>query len=164
MLTGKFTVQEMGVGRPSLARSVWIISFGMLLAASIPLLAALFAQNTPPTHALPFHAAWKYVIWSFVQQFMLQSFFFLRLESLLGGRRAVMTTAFLFAAAHIPNPVLTVLCLFGGLFFCEMFRRFRNIFPLGLVHAIFGLIIAASFSDAVLHHMRVGIGYVMFHS
>lgn len=51
----------------------------------------------------------------------------------------------------------------GGLFFCEMFRRYRNIFPLGLVHALLGLTLAASFSDAVLPHMRVGIGYIRFH-
>jgi membrane protease YdiL (CAAX protease family) len=56
--------------------------------------------------------------------------------------------------------VLTFTTLLGGLFFGKMFRRYRNIFPLGAVHAMVGLTLAASFSDAVLGHMRVGIGYL----
>src|SRR5207245_11446118 len=91
-----------------------------------------------------------------------QSFFFVRLESLLGSRRAVLATTILFAAAHIPNPILTIGSLFAGFFFCEMFRRYRNIFPLRVVHVILGLTMAASVSDALLHHMRVGIGFVQF--
>jgi hypothetical protein len=47
--------------------------------------------------------------------------------------------------------------------FCEMFRRYRNIFPLGLVHAVLGLTIAASLPDSLLHHMRVGLGYLTYH-
>jgi membrane protease YdiL (CAAX protease family) len=76
----------------------------------------------------------------------------------------VFTAAALFSVAHIPSPVLTVCTLVGGLFFCEMFRRQRSIFPLGIAHAILGLTVAASFSNGILHHMRVGIGYLMFHS
>ena len=90
----------------------------------------------------------QYLIWALVQQFILQSFFYVRLESLLGGRWAVLAAAGLFAAVHLPSPVLTVGSFVGGLFFCEMFRRYRNIFPLGLAHALLGLAMAASFSDA----------------
>jgi hypothetical protein len=43
-----------------------------------------------------------------------------------------------------------------------MFRRYRNIFPLGLVHAALGLTIAASLPDSLLHHMRVGLGYLLY--
>jgi membrane protease YdiL (CAAX protease family) len=96
------------------------------------------------------------------QQFILQSFFYLRLEALLGSRKAVFAAALLFATVHIPSPILALGTLVGGLFFCEMFRRFRNIFPLGLVHSILGLTMAASFSDSLLHHMRVGFGYLRF--
>ena len=37
------------------------------------------------------------------------------------------------------------------------------LFPLGVVHAALGLTIAASLPDSLLHHMRVGIGYLMYH-
>jgi hypothetical protein len=45
-----------------------------------------------------------------------------------------------------------------------MFRRYRNICVLGLAHAILGLTLATSFSDALLHRMLVGMGYVLFNS
>jgi len=85
-----------------------------------------------------------------------------RMESLMGSRRAVWATGLLFALAHIPSPLLTAASFAGGLIFCEMFRRYRSIYPLGLVHAVLGLTIAASYSDALLRHMRVGIGYLTY--
>jgi membrane protease YdiL (CAAX protease family) len=161
-LSGRYTPKEMGLGLPPAKGTAWILLSAVVLAAMIPILSALLGTNSGPTHTLPFHTAWRYAIWSLLQQFILQSFFFLRLETLLGPEWAVPLTAAMFAAAHIPSPVLMILGFFGGLFFCEMFRRYRNIFPLGLAHALFGLTIAASFSDRLLHHMRVGIGYLMF--
>jgi hypothetical protein len=52
----------------------------------------------------------------------------------------------------------------GGVLFCKMFRRWRNLYPLGIIHGALGLTIAASFADKWLHHMRVGIGYLLIHS
>jgi membrane protease YdiL (CAAX protease family) len=160
---GRYTTQQMGLARPTLRAILWIVGVGLALIAAIPTVAALAHANQGPKHILPLHTAWRYALWALEQQFILQSFFYLRLETLLGSRKAVFVAAILFATVHIPSPVLVLATLVGGLFFCEMFRRFRNIFPLGLVHAILGLTMAASFSDSILHHMRVGIGYLRFH-
>ena len=70
--------------------------------------------------------------------------------------------ALLFAATHVPSPLLTLLSFGGGLLFCEMFRRYRSIYPLGIVHAMLGLTIAMIMPDSLLHHMRVGIGYLRY--
>ena len=160
---GPYSAREMGVTFPTGKATIWIVGAGLILAATLWSCAALMGANAAPTHAMPLRTAWQYAIWASLQQFMLQSFFFVRLESLLGSRRAVLATTILFAAAHIPNPILTVGTVLAGFFFCEMFRRYRNIFPLGVVHVILGLAMAASVSDALLHHMRVGIGFVQFH-
>jgi len=160
---GPYSALEMGVMLPSAKASVWIVGAGLILAATLWSCAALTGANAAPTHAMPLRTAWQYAVWAFLQQFMLQSFFFVRLESLLGSRRAVLATTILFSAAHIPNPILTVGTVLAGFFFCEMFRHYRNIFPLGVVHVILGLAMAASVSDTLLHHMRVGIGFVQFH-
>jgi membrane protease YdiL (CAAX protease family) len=136
-----------------------MVAIGLLAAAMIWLLAVVTHSNTPPTHALPLRRAWLYGLWALAQQFMLQSFFFVRFETLLGSRWAVLASAALFAAAHIPNSALTLMS-FRGLFFCLLFRRYRNIYPLGLVHTLLGMAIAACFSEAVMHHMRVGAGYL----
>ena len=58
--------------------------------------------------------------------------------------------------------LLTLLSFGASLLFCEIFRRYRNIFPLGLVHGALGLTIAACLPDTFLHHMRVGLGYLSF--
>ncbi|PYX26248.1 MAG: hypothetical protein DMG87_00130 [Acidobacteria bacterium] len=160
---GPYSAREMGVTFPTGKATIWIVGAGLILAATLWSCAALTGANAAPTHAMPLRTAWQYAVWAFLQQFMLQSFFFVRLESLLGSRRAVLATTILFSAAHIPNPILTVGTVLAGFFFCEMFRRYRNIFPLGVVHVILGLAMAASVSDALLHHMRVGIGFVQFH-
>jgi len=160
---GPYSAREMGVTFPTGKATIWIVGAGLILAATLWSFAALTGADAAPTHAMPLRTTWQYAVWAFLQQFMLQSFFFVRLESLLGSRRAVLATTILFAAAHIPNPILTIGSALAGFFFCEMFRRYRNIFPLGLVHVILGLAMAASVSDALLHHMRVGIGFVQFH-
>lgn len=159
----RFTAREMGLGVPPLRGSFAIVGLGLLLAASIPLIAAWTGLRFPPIRVVPWRGARQYVVWALMQQFALQSFFYLRMESLLGSRRAILPTALLFSIIHIPSPVLVIATLFGGLFFCEMFRRYRTIIPLGFVHALLGLTIAASFSDRLLHHMRVGIGYLAVH-
>ncbi len=160
---GPYSAREMGVTFPTGKATIWIVGAGLILAATLWSCTALMGANAAPTHAMPLRTAWQYAVWAFLQQFMLQSFFFVRLESLLGSRRAVLATTILFSAAHIPNPILTVGTVLAGFFFCEMFRHYRNIFPLGVVHVILGLAMAASVSDTLLHHMRVGIGFVQFH-
>ena len=111
---------------------------------------------------VPWKRDWQYAIWSLQQEFILQSFFFVRLESALGGRHAAVRAALLFCIAHVPSPLLTVLGFIGGLIFCELFRRYRNLYPLGVVHAVLGLTIAATLPDSLLHHMRVGLGYLLY--
>ena len=108
------------------------------------------------------HTAWQYLVWALMQEFLLQSCFFTRCEDLFGSESAVWIAATLFAAAHLPSPLLTTFTLIGGLVFCEMFRRFRSLYPIGVVHAVLGLTIALTMPDSVLHHMRVGIGYLRY--
>ena len=162
-LSGRYTAMEMGLGVPPARGSLLILGMGLLFAVSIPVVAMLAGLRFPPVRIVPWRGAWQYAVWALMQQFALQSFFYVRMESLVGSRRAVLAAAVLFSSVHLPSPVLTIATLMGGLFFCEMFRRYRTILPLGVVHAALGLTIAASFSDHLLHHMRVGIGYLAFH-
>jgi len=160
-LFGRYSPRELGLARPFSGFAV-VLALGALFVLIIAALGA-FTRVLGPSQPLPWHRAWQYAIWALLQQFILQSFIYVRLESVFGSWRALLIAAGLFSVAHLPSPVLTLLGLLGGLFFCEMFRRYRNIFPLGLVHAALGLTIAASLPDHVLHHMRVGVGYLRYH-
>src|SRR5437879_12253662 len=98
----------MGVKLHSGKATVWIVGAGLILPGTLWSFAALTGADAAPTYSMPLRTTWQYAVWAFLQQFMLQSFFFVRLESLLGSRRAVLATTILFAAAHIPNPILTI--------------------------------------------------------
>ena len=152
-------LQELGLSWTGFGRSVWVVGMGVLAGGAM----LLGAHMAGTLHGYVLHrtvlgAAFGYLIWTFEQQFMLQSFFFLRLEPLLGSRKAVWAAAALFAAAHFPNPVLVPSTLVAGLVFCELFRRNRNIYTLAIAQAILGMCLAAAVPESLHHHMRVGIG------
>jgi membrane protease YdiL (CAAX protease family) len=155
---GGYSIRELGLARPVSGALVMLVS-GVFMVMTM-IVAGSVIHSLGPARPVPWDRAWKYAIWALLQEFILQSFFYVRLESLFGSRRAVWGAALLFCVAHLPSPVLTFTSLIGGLLFCEMFRRYRNIFPLGFVHATIGLTIAASLPDNLLHHMRVGLGYL----
>ena len=73
-----------------------------------------------------------------------------------------MLAASLFAAAHLPSPILTVLTLVWGSAACLLFLKYRNLYTLGIVHAILGVTVAVSLPAPVIRNMRVGLGYVTY--
>jgi hypothetical protein len=156
----RYSVRELGLAQPGSGAVVTVMCGAFLVFAIVVIGSTI--HNLGPVQRVPWERVWKYALWALEQQFILQSFFYVRLESFLGSRRAVWGAALLFCLAHLPSPVLTLTSFIGGLLFCEMFRRYRNIFPLGLVHAALGLTIAASLPDSLLRHMRVGIGYLLY--
>jgi len=135
-----------------------VIAVGMaLIAYAAGTLHGLFGVRKPLLHAS------GYLLWSLVQQYIQQSFFFARIEQLIAnGRRASLITALLFGLAHLPNPVLTPVTFVGGFILCELFRCYRSLYPLALAHGLIGLAIAVSVPDNIHHHMRVGLGYLRY--
>ena len=158
-------VRELGVGLRGIRDSAWTIllaaslcGIAILVAAKMGTLTLLYGSKPVYWHSI------FYAIWALEQQFILNSFFYKRFESLMGDTAiAVVVTATLFALVHIPNPVLVPATFVGGLFFVAVFRRWRNIYPLAIAHAMFGLTLAITIPDRWLHHMRVGLGFFRFH-
>ena len=155
------TLGQLGIGWAGFAASLWFAGLAALFGAAM-LLGAHFVGTLHryPPHRTLLAVATGYLVWTLQQQFLLQSFFFLRLEQLLGGGKAVWAAAGLFALAHFPNPVLLPTTLIAGLAFCELFRRYRNIYTLAIAQAILGMCLAAAVPDTLHHHMHVGIGYL----
>jgi membrane protease YdiL (CAAX protease family) len=155
------SVRRLGLGLPDAAGTSLILGAGFVGGTLLMILARWGQGAVPDNPVFPnMHMAWQYMIWALVQEFMLQSFFFTRNEELFGSSTAVWVTATFFAAVHLPNMVLTTFTLIAGLFFCEMFRRYRSIYLLGLVHAVLGLTVAATSPQSLVNHMRVGIGFL----
>jgi membrane protease YdiL (CAAX protease family) len=162
MLVDRPSLQQMGLSLPTTFGASLVLTVSFATPVFL-LFAVRWAGGQIPATTWPsLHLTWQYLVWALIQEFMLQSFFFTRCEELFGSSAAVWVAATLFAAAHLPSPILTTFTLIGGLFFCEMFRRYRSIYPLGIAHAVLGLTLAVTMPDSLLHHMRVGIGYLRY--
>jgi hypothetical protein len=156
--------KELGFHTAGFCRSLWVVGVAMIMAAAAIMLASSLHTLHHPHGFLPWVMTFGgYALWSFLQQFLMQGYFLLRLLRVLPNQTwAAITTAGIFATAHLPNPVLTPMTLIWGVAACLVFLRFRNIFVLGMAHAIFGICVAITFPAPVVHNMRVGLGYLRY--
>jgi hypothetical protein len=153
-----------GIGRDGFLGSMWLIGVALGVTATAVLLAIrMHTLHAPHGVLLLVESFWGYALWSFLQQFMLQGLFLARLMQVVSDRRlAVLGAASLFALAHLPNPILTALTLVWGVASCMIFLRYRNLYTVGIVHAVLGICVAVTVPGAVQHDMRVGLGYLRY--
>ena len=98
--------------------------------------------------------------WGFFQQYLLQGYIHRRLMAVIPSNRArEATVGAIFAALHIPNPVLVPVTFLAGWVFATLYRRHPNLLVLALCHAAGSTAVALGFSPDALHRMRVGPGY-----
>ena len=161
-LAGHPSLRKLGLGKAGLRGASIALLYTAIAFVLMVALASHFGTLRRIDTGFAFSHAAGYVLWSFIQEFILNSFFFATLERLLDQRRAFWSAVFLFVFAHVPNAVLMVATLFLSFVFVNLFRRYRNVYPLGLGHAILGLTIALTVPDRFLAHMRVGLGYLHF--
>jgi Type II CAAX prenyl endopeptidase Rce1-like len=162
---GSFTGwRSAGIRREGFLRSLWLIGVAMTLVGAALLLAdRLHTLHAPGGAILLVESFWGYALWSFLQQFMLQALFLTRLLQLLSDKRlAVFAAASLFALAHLPNPLLTALTLVWGILSCMIFLRYRNLYTVGIVHAVLGICVAVTVPGTMQHDMQVGLGYLHY--
>jgi len=161
--SGRPAFRRLGLGPPAILGASLVLLITALAAIFLVATARRAGGDVPVNGIWPtFGQWWAYGLWALLQEFILQSFFFTRCEDLFGGAAAVWVAATLFAAAHLPNPLLTTFTFVAALFFCEMFRRYRSIYPIAVAHALLGLTVALTMPGSLLHHMRVGIGYLRY--
>jgi membrane protease YdiL (CAAX protease family) len=160
------SARELGVGTAGFSRA--LIALPVSAAASLAIISTAWAAGSLRElhgEAPVWLHALSYALWAVFQQFLLQSFFYVNLERLLGdGRKAAWITAGLFAAAHIPNPVLVPATFLAAIFFVKVFQKARNIYPLGIAHALLGLAVAISAPSGLIRNMRVGVSYFRYES
>ena len=93
-----------------------------------------------------------------LQQVVIQSYCFVRLDKLLGSEtRACRWVERIFCLCHLPNPLLMFVAFWGGRLSCSIFRRHRNLYVLALAHGLVGACMAAFWPPWT---MRAGIGFV----
>jgi hypothetical protein len=154
----------MGFRRGGFGASLWVVVLAALLSGIAVTVAIRLHTLRIPHSLMGWVLAWGgYTLWSFVQQFLLQGYFLFRFVRLLPRREwAAVSAAGIFAAAHLPNPLLTSVTLVWGVVACFVFLRCRNIYTLMITHAILGVSLAITVPGPVMHNMRVGLGYLRY--
>jgi membrane protease YdiL (CAAX protease family) len=159
VLARRPTLDEVGLGRRGLAASLWILPAAIAFAVT----SIFVAKRLGTLHALykgDFQHIAGYFLWTLYQQFLLNDYFMPRLQRILPRDSAARSlAALLFAAAHLPNLPLTAATLLWGAISCALFRRYRNLYALGLAQGLLGLCFAICVPDALHHHLKVGLGY-----
>jgi hypothetical protein len=164
----------LGFGWHGLVPSLWILPAAIALAA----LSIFIAAKLGTLHSLykgDFRHVAGYLLWTTYQQFLLQDYFMPRALRLLSSEvlsikvvssetAAVTLTAVLFSLAHLPNLVLTAATLLWGAVSCLLFRRYRNLYALGVAQCLLGLCFAVCVPVSLNHHLRVGLGYLRYHA
>jgi hypothetical protein len=162
VLAHRHNRDELGLGARDFVRSLWILPAAAGLAA-LSIFAAAKIGTLHPLYKADFAHISGYVLWTIYQQFLLQDYFMDRLLRLVSSEAAALTLAgSLFAAAHLPNLVLAAATLLWGIVSCALFRRYHNLWALGLAQGLLGLCFAVCVPDALHHHLRVGLGFLRY--
>ena len=157
-------LKPMGLCSANFFHSFWAVGAALAMAAVAVLTASRLHTLHVPVNSLAFakHVC-SYALWACLQQLVLQCFFLSRLLRLLPDARvAAGAAAVLFAFAHLPSPILTIVTLIWGLAACLFFLRYRNLYPLAIAHAILGTALAVTIPGPLDHNMEVGIGYITY--
>ncbi|HEX6497047.1 MAG TPA: CPBP family glutamic-type intramembrane protease [Acidobacteriaceae bacterium] len=154
----------MGWSRRNLLRSAWIIGAAAAVAAvAIACAARIGTLHVPPTPTLFVKRFIGYIIFACIQQFLLQDFFLLRfLAAGCAPRIAIFAAATIFALAHMPSPILSVLTFLWGLAAAAWFLRYRSLYALAIAHVILGVTLATCIPGPIVRNMRVGLGYLKY--
>jgi hypothetical protein len=155
-------LEDLGFGSHGLLAGIQAVAIPTLMIGSVLAIAAV-VRGAPPLalfSADKLIALEKYFAWCLLQEFVLQSFFANRVLLVLKDpRHAAWANAAIFAAVHIPNPVLMPVTFLGGYLLTRIFFSTRNLVPLALAQAIVGSLLAVAVPISWHHGLRVGPGY-----
>jgi membrane protease YdiL (CAAX protease family) len=100
-----------------------------------------------------------YLPWGLFQQYLINGYFLRRFEMGLSPGPARILTSALFCAAHAPNWFLMLVTPVAAYAATGVYRRYGNLYFLGLAHATLGFALFMVVPDSVSHHLRVGPGW-----
>jgi membrane protease YdiL (CAAX protease family) len=143
--------------------------FGDCLAVFGPAFAALaitgwiagsLLRTIRPQSAVQMLASFAvYLPWGLFQQYLMNGYFLRRLETAFSRTAAGALTSALFCAAHAPNWFLMLITAMGAPAAIWVYRRYGNLWFLGLAHTVLGFVSFMIVPDSISHHLRVGPGW-----
>ena len=131
----------------------------LLLALSLMALGVLLQTIRPISVEYGCMCLLAYCPWGIFQQYLLNGYIANRLLAVSSARHVPLMAAALFAGAHLPNWFLMVVTFVMGYYSTKIFMRYRNIYFLGLAHAVIGTVLFVVIPDSISHHLTVGPGF-----
>lgn len=127
-----------GIVPSSWARALRLHGAATLLAL-LAIAGLAFALGFWPPRAPALASLLLYPAWALAQEFALQNVMAANLGTLGLRQPAVVTlSAALFGAAHLPDARVAAIAFLGGLLWCFLWQRARNLWTLSLCHTVVG--------------------------
>ena len=99
-------------------------------------------------------------LWALFQQYALQGFINRRLQMGLGaGLKTSLIVGLLFGVLHLPNPVLSLFTVVGGIIWANAYQKVPNLFAVAASHTIASLALAFALPPTAIGSLRVGFKY-----
>jgi hypothetical protein len=150
----------LGFHRRNLRRCLEEFTPALLLGGLALLAGGMVLQTTRPISFEAAMLAWTaYIPWGMFQQYILNGYFTNRLAAAASPRATVLLSAALFSGAHLPNWFLMLVTFGGGYCAARVYRKYHNLYFLGLAHATIGFLLYLVVPDWISHHLTVGPGW-----
>jgi membrane protease YdiL (CAAX protease family) len=159
----KETPRDVGLRMDNFAYSMLLLVPPMLFF----ILVAAFLGHKLGSLGMPPSPGWHQIRnylwllwWGLLQQYALHAIINRQAQILWGkGFRSIIVVGFIFAGLHLPNTVLMLATLAGGLIWAYVYQRTPNLFALALSHSVMTVVLIWALPLSLLHGLRVGAGY-----
>lgn len=161
-------LKTLGLQPQPISKNLWL-AMGLLFLAIILIIAIVgaiwnpkfFIQAAQGGFWLKYgKSVFGYFFWALLQQLWMCGYFVNRINNVAkNDTKTILITAMLFMIVHLPNPVLIVAGLFGGIFSAYVFLKTRNLYVLALAHAIIGTSLKYFLPHIWHHGLKIGLGF-----
>jgi len=154
------SARDLGFRSDNLVHSLRLLIWPTLIAVIIIFVVGWYLTGPPSLPRLLRPRLLVVPAWALFQQYALQGFINRRAQVAFGkGVVSVLLVAVVFALLHLPNPVLSILTLLGGLIWAAVYQREANLFALAASHTVASISLAIALPLNVINGLRVGFKY-----
>jgi len=154
------SVRDLGFRSDNLVQTLRLLIWPTLIAVIIIFVVGWYLTGPPSLPRLLRPRLLVVPAWALFQQYALQGFINRRAQVAFGkGVVSVLLVAVVFALLHLPNPVLSMLTLLGGLIWAAVYQREANLFALAASHTVASISLAIALPLNVINGLRVGFKY-----
>jgi CAAX prenyl protease-like protein len=154
------TLRDIGFRTDNFASAMRVLLFLTIAAVLLIVIAAAYFSDYSIVMAPWRHRFFALPLWALFQQYALNGFINRRAQIAFGsGLPSILIAGLAFSLVHLPNPLLAVITLAGGLIWAAVYQRQPNLFALALSHTVVSITLALTVPTNLLNSLRVGFKY-----